>query len=62
MDSYEGIFKEVDVGVPPVIEGCVDGADHPWEALGDRPGIAATFRVQGEHPVVLAVVPPEPSS
>lgn len=62
IDSYEGIFKEVDVGVPPVIEGCVDGADHPREALGDGPGIAPTFRVQCEHPVVLGVVPPEPSS
>lgn len=62
MGSYEGVFKEVDVRVPPVVKGRVNRADHPWEALRDGPGIAMTFRVLSEHLVVLTVIPPKPSS
>ncbi len=57
--SYESVFEEVDVGVPPVIKGCVDGTEHPWETLRDQPGIAVTFRVLSEHLVILIVIPPE---
>lgn len=29
------VFEEVDVGVLPVIKGCVNGTEHPWETLRD---------------------------
>lgn len=34
-DSYKSVFEEVDVGVPPVVKGCVNGAEHTWETLRD---------------------------
>lgn len=62
ISSYEAVFKEVDVRVPPVIKGGVNGADHPRETLRDGPRIATAFRVLSEYPVLLAVIPPKPSS
>lgn len=62
INSYKGVFEEVDVGVPPVIKGCVNRTEHPREPLRDRPGIAVTFRVLSIHLVVLIVVPPELST
>lgn len=62
INSYKGVSEEVDVGVPPVIKGCVNRTEHPGESLGDQPGIAVTFRVLSVHLVILIVVPPELST
>lgn len=62
MMSYKAVSKEVDVGVPPVIKGCVNRTDHPWESLRDQPRIAVTLWVLLENLVILAVIPPEPSA
>lgn len=62
INSYKGVSEEVDVGVPPVIKGCVNWTEHPGESLGDQPGIAVTFRVLSVHLVILIVVPPELST
>lgn len=57
--SHQSVFEEVDTGVPPVVKGCVNGAEHPWETLRDQPRIAVTFGVLSEHLVILIVIPPE---
>lgn len=60
--SYQGAFEEVDVGVPPIIQSCVNGTRDPWETLRDEPWIAVSLWVLSECPVILIVIPPELST